>query len=283
MNIAILLRERGWSMDKTLQYSGASRTAWYHVKKPQKPTEPDPQTVLLVREIGNKRPTYGTRRMAAQIRRETGVPTNRKKIQQIYRKIGWITPKKTKNDIIRAGRRDRFKPTGPNQLWETDITYVWCGVDGWCYCFNVIDTFTRKWITYVFDTQATAQVAVESLTKAVSTISADEARGLLVRSDNGVRYTSREFKESMKALGVRCEYIWHNTPEQNGHVESFHKTLKKEYVWPHDFARFQDAEVVLAEAFADYNQDRIHSALGYLTPDEFVRKTQKRQEEVPQK
>ncbi len=283
MNIAILLRERGWSMNKTLQYSGASRTVWYHVKKPQKLTEPDPQTVSLVREIGNKRPTYGTRRMAAQIRRQTGVPTNRKKIQQIYRKIGWITPKKTKNDIIRAGKRDRFKPTGSNQLWETDITYVWCGVDGWCYCFNVIDTFTRKWITYVFDTQATAQVAVESLTRAVSTISADEARGLLVRSDNGVQYTSREFKESMKALGVRCEYIWHNTPEQNGHVESFHKTLKKEYVWPHDFARFQDAEVVLAKAFADYNQDRIHSALGYLTPDEFVRKTQKRQEEVPQK
>ena len=79
----------------------------------------------------------------------------------------------------------------------------------------------------------------------------------------------------MKALGVRCEYIWHNTPEQNGHVESFHKTLKKEYVWPHDFARFQDAEVVLTKAFADYNQDRIHSVLGYLTPDEFVRKARK--------
>ncbi len=82
----------------------------------------------------------------------------------------------------------------------------------------------------------------------------------------------------MKALGVRCEYIWHNTPEQNGHVESFHKTLKKEYVWPHDFARFQDAEVVLTKAFADYNQDRIHSVLGYLTPDEFVQKTRKTME-----
>ncbi len=281
MNVAILPREKGWSMDKTLQYSGASRTAWYHVKKQQRPTEPDPQTVLLVRGIGDKRPTYGTRRMAAQISRRTGVPTNRKKIQQIYRNIGWIAPpKRAKNDVIRAGKRDRFKPTGPNRLWETDITYVWCGVDGWCYCFNVIDTFTRKWITYVFDTQATAQVAVESLTRAVSTITADEAHRLLVRRrDNGIQCTSRQFKESIKILGVRCEYIWYNTPEQNGHVESFHKTLKKEYVWPHDFARFQDAEAVLAEAFEDYNSKRIHSALGYLTPDEFVRKMQ----EVPQK
>ena len=47
---------------------------------------------------------------------------------------------------------------------------------------------------------------------------------------------------------------------------------KREYVWPHEFARFQDAEVVLANVFVDYNKDRIHSALGYLTPNEFVLK-----------
>ena len=72
--------------------------------------------------------------------------------------------------------------------------------------------------------------------------------------------------------GIRHEFIWRNTPEQNGHVESFHGTLKREYVWPHEFARFQDAEVVLAKAFADYNKGRIHSASGYITPNEFVLK-----------
>ena len=71
-------------------------------------------------------------------------------------------------------------------------------------------------------------------------------------------------------LGIRHEFIWKHAPEQNGHVGSFHGTLKKEYVWPHDFARFQDAEVVLAKAFVDYNENRIHSALGHITPSEFV-------------
>ena len=77
-------------------------------------------------------------------------------------------------------------------------------------------------------------------------------------------------------LGIRHEFVWKHAPEQNGHVGSFHGTLKKEHVWPHDFARFQDAEVVLAKAFVNYNEDRIHSALGHITPSEFVCKLEGR-------
>ena len=65
-------------------------------------------------------------------------------------------------------------------------------------------------------------------------------------------------------LGIRHEFVWKHTPEQNGHAESFHVTLKREHVWPHGFARFQDAEVVLAKTFVGYNEDRIHYALDYL-------------------
>ena len=119
-----------------------------------------------------------------------GVPTNRKNVQRISRKIGWFESQKSKKKIIRASRRRWFKPSGPNQLWETDITYIHCGIDGRCYCFNVLDVYTRRWVAYVFDTTAMAGSAVQS------------------------------------------------TPEQNGHVESFHGTFKREYVWPHEFARF---------------------------------------------
>ena len=76
----------------------------------------------------------------------------------------------------------------------------------------------------------------------------------------------------MHTLGIRHEFVRNNTQEQNGHVESFHGTLKREHVWPHEFTRFQDAKVVLAKVFVDYNTDRIHSALGYITPNEFVLK-----------
>jgi putative transposase len=68
------------------------------------------------------------------------------------------------------------------------------------------------------------------------------------------------------------EHIACNTPEQNGHIESFHKTLKKEYIWPYDFSTYQQVEAAITDAFIDYNRDRIHSSLGYLTPYEFISK-----------
>lgn len=66
------------------------------------------------------------------------------------------------------------------------------------------------------------------------------------------------------------QHIAYRTPEQNGTIESFHKTLKREYVWPFDFQSYQEAERAIAAAFLDYNLSRIHSALGYLTPYEFL-------------
>lgn len=76
----------------------------------------------------------------------------------------------------------------------------------------------------------------------------------------------------MSVLGLKLEDIACNTPEQNGHIESFHKTLKKDYIWPYDFRTYQVAEAAIRDAFVDYNRDRIHSSLGYLTPHEFVSK-----------
>lgn len=69
---------------------------------------------------------------------------------------------------------------------------------------------------------------------------------------------SKAFRKSLSVLGLKLEHIYYNTPEQNGHIESFHKTLKKEYIWPNDFQNYQEAESAIRDAFLDYNQNRIH-------------------------
>ena len=148
------------------------------------------------------------------------------------------------------------------------MSYVDCGSDGWCYCFNVVDAFTRKWVGYSFSSSATSDVAISSIVYAVASNKPD-CSSLRIRTDNGTQYKSNATRKAIKLLGIQQEFIWHHTPQQNGHVESFHKTLKKEYLWPHEFTNFSEAEMVLADAFADYNHSRIHSSLGYRTPIEF--------------
>ena len=182
-----------------------------------------------------------------------------------------------KKELLRNAVSSRPKPTKPNELWEADLTYIHCGVDGWAYLFNVVDVFSREWVSYVFDTSAVKENAILSLEKAL--VKHPDANGVKLRTDHGSQYGSRAFKESMRVLGVRQEFIAVNTPEQNGHMESFHKTLKREYVWTRDFQSFQEAAEAMQEAYLDYNQNRIHSALGYQTPYEYLAKIKVTQNE----
>ena len=267
--VADITRSQGLSLRKALHLSGCSRRAYYHQAK-RRNTPPDPHMVEKVHQEALKRPLYGTRRMAATLARSLGKPINRKRIQRIYRHLGWIQPQKTKKQLLRAAYDRRPKPTRPNELWETDLTYIHCGIDGWAYLFNVLDVVSREWLSYAFDTSSTKENAILSVEKAL--IKHPEALNVRLRTDRGPQYESEAFKKSMKVLGLKQEFIAVNTPEQNGHMESFHKTLKREYIWTRDFQSFQEASEAIQEAHIDYNQRRIHSALKYTTPYEYLEK-----------
>jgi transposase InsO family protein len=159
--------------------------------------------------------------MAAMLSRELHVPVNRKHVQRIYRMLNQIAPSKTKNEIIRSAAK-LIKATRPYELWETDTTYVACGIDGWCDLFNVIDVFQREWLGYAFETSAVKEHAIMSVNNTLVSHPEIDVGGLTLRCDNGPQYRSNAFRESMRTLGIKIEYIFANTPEQNGHVESFH-------------------------------------------------------------
>ena len=95
---------------------------------------------------------------------------------------------------------------------------------------------------------------------------------LMLRSDNGPQFTSDEFMDSVTALGIKQEFIAVSTPEQQGHIESFHSTLKTEYIWPMEFNSYEEAAGHIEKAFYDYNNVRMHSAIGYMAPNEFYNK-----------
>ena len=72
---------------------------------------------------------------------------------------------------------------------------------------------------------------------------------LALQYDNGSQYTGKKFRKAASILGISFKFIRTHTPEQNSHIEAFHETLKREYIWPHDFGNYQQAEAAIAEAF----------------------------------
>ena len=223
-------------LNRAFLLCGLSKKAWYYIPRPRK-VSPDPVVQEVVQKIAPAGPKYGTRRMAAQVSRELNRPVNCKAIRRIFARLGWSESSRAKREIIRANKKPP-RPKAPNQFWESDMSYIWCGAGGWGYCFNVIDVFTRQWLAFVLAGRATRREAIMAVTGAVAASNLS-LPGLTLRIDNGPQYTSREFRSSMTALGIALEYIYVNTPEQNGHTESFHKTLKKEYVWPREFSGIQ--------------------------------------------
>ena len=273
MTVAIMMN-RGLSLRKALSSTGASRGSFYyrlkHDRRSDRGKLRDPSILASVREIALRKPVYGSRMMAAVLSKELGRPVNRKLVQHAFRVMGWTLPQMTKKQLIGA-THEKPRPTAINQDWETDLTHIWSGIDRWCYLFNVLDIFSREWIGYVFSTNAGKDNAVLAVVKAVE--KHPEASGRVrLWSDNGPQYISDAFEESMNALMLEHKFIAYHKPEDDPYIESFHGKFKREYIWTRDFQSFQEAEQAIAEAFVDYNQNRPHSSLGYLSPYEFLSK-----------
>ena len=94
----------------------------------------------------------------------------------------------------------------------------------------------------------------------------------MLRTDNGPQYIANVFLQSVKLMGIGQEYIQKQTPEDNGDIESFHSSIKTDYIWPNELETFNDVKELMEFAFTDYNTVRPHSSIGYLPPDEFEKR-----------
>ena len=124
--VVALLRPQH-TMRTACRRAGPSPHALYC--RPEKNARPlSTASVELVRKVVEDRTFYGSRRVAASIRRN-GVRINRKAVQRIMRAMDWTLPARKRDRAAANSAKPVFVPTAPDQLWETDITYVWCGID----------------------------------------------------------------------------------------------------------------------------------------------------------
>ncbi len=239
---------------------GMSKRVWYYAGRPRD-IPIGAGAARTVKQVASRRPARGTRRVAAQISRGTGVPANRKRVRRICRKMCWIGPQKI--ETIRATRRGRFGPPGPGHPREADATRIRRGAGGRRYRFSVPDASARRRAACPLGTAATPRAAARPVPEVSPAGGCIRNRG--IRAGNGPQCGSRGFRKPVQAPGVRHGLVWKSAPEQNDHVVPFRGTPERERIWPHASARL-DAEVIPAGALADYGH-RMHSAPGYVAPD----------------
>ena len=156
-----------------------------------------------------------------------------------------------------------FTPTGVNQLWVADITYIRLRTE-FVYMAVLLDAFSRKVIGWTLE----SELAVQALRMAL--LERRPPAGLVHHSDRGIQYAGHVYTDLLRQHDVRISMSRKGNPYDNAACESFMKTLKYEEVYRNDYRDMDDAAQCLAE-FVNrvYNKARLHSALGYVPPDEF--------------
>lgn len=256
------------SIAQLCHWFGVPRSSFYYAPRRRGPALLDAAVTAMVRAIIEANPTYGLRRITAVLRRQIAARINRKKVHRIIRHNGWQVWQKPQ------GKRPRVaawpsRAAAPNTRWAIDTTHLFTSRDGWCHLTAIIDCCDRTIVGWRLSRSGIARVAASALEDALRARRIDAGMGLALRSDNGLVFGAKAFVRVARRYGVSQEYITPYSPEQNGMIERFFKTVKEECVWLHRFRDRDHAFVVIAQWLDRYHVERPHSALGYLTPNEY--------------
>ena len=216
-------------------------------------------------------PTFGYRRLWALLRFHEGLPVNRKAVYRVLVLKGWFVHQRRMTPRPRVqGRRSRAARS--NERWAMDVTHIDCGADGWAHLAAVIDCHDRELVGYEFARRGRAKEAERALEAAcIDRFGTLRPAGdtPVLRSDNGLIFQSRRFRAACRDYRLRQEFITPYTPEQNGIVERFFRSLKEECVWQRSFPSFVEARRAVRRWIGWYNERRPHQALGYLSPRQY--------------
>lgn len=249
----------------------------------------DAQVKDLIDGVHVDFPVYGYRKLHRELLRR-GHLINEKKIRRIQLKFGLFATQ-VRKWIKTTDSRHKFKKypklispatliTDVNEVWVSDITYVRIQT-GFIFVAIVLDLFSRKVVGWAISKRINAELAVAALKMAIETRS--PLPGCIHHSDQGVQYCSEDYIELLDEWRFQISMSRKGNPYDNAWAESFMRILKYEEIYLSEYETYEDVVNRLPHFIEEiYNRKRIHSSIGYLTPEEFEWEIMKQKQETGQ-
>jgi transposase InsO family protein len=270
-----------WPVAVLCEVFEVSRSGFYaYVQRHAAPTidRQEVELVAQVRAIAAKTgQSYGSRRMAKQLQAE-GFAVGRCKARRLMQEAGVAVCRPTHRRPLTTNSRHgygiapnllarQFNVEQPDQVWVGDITYVWTA-EGWLYVSVLLDLYSRKVVGWAMSAQIDAALVQTALQMAVGR--RQPAPGILHHTDRGSQYACQAYQGLLAAQGIRCSMSRKGECLDNAVAERFFGSLKGERTAHRAYATRQDARADVMEYIEMfYNSTRLHSYLGYRSPNDY--------------
>lgn len=270
----------GMPLNKCCELLGVSRSGYYEWLKKQNNVPKVDEFGLKVVEVFYKfKRRYGAIRIRNELRKK-GIKASRKKVRSAMKKYHLVAKASKKFVVTTDSKHDlpvspnllmrNFDVIAPNAAWAADLTYIQTEL-GWRYLAVVIDLFDKSIVGWALCDNMKKELVIDALKMAIKR--RKPPKGLICHSDRGSQYCSYVYQGLLAKNGFNSSMSAKGDPWDNAVVESFFGTFKTELIhgekWDDDLRLRQEIRQFLE---IEYNRERQHSSLGYISPHEFMQK-----------